>query len=73
MQTVKGCPCGRTHHCSDRLWQKFLELTKGKPETVPVGNVRGAWRVPRLYIAMHGLAAEQLAELADRYDWERVE
>jgi len=28
-----------------------------------------AWRVPRHFIGLHGLVAEQLPALAARYDW----
>lgn len=30
------------------------------------------WRVPRVWIAMHGLKARELPELAERHGWDEV-
>jgi hypothetical protein len=60
------CPCGEDHPTGDLS----LTLTGSIPILVPERNI--AFRVPKVYIAFHGLKAAELAELADRYGWERL-
>lgn len=72
MRVVDGCCCGLSHRMSDASWRKYREVTRGKPDDVPVGNVYGCWRVPRIYIACHGLKADELAVLAARFGWPEV-
>lgn len=57
---------------SDTSWRKYVTATRGKPPDMPVGNVYGCWRVPRIYIACHGIKSEQLAGLARQYGWPEV-
>lgn len=33
----------------------------------------GTWRVPRHFIALHGLKAEELPALAKTFEWEKEE
>ncbi len=47
-------------------------LVKKLGETVVVTVPAGSWHVPRVYIAIHGLEAEELGALADKYGWEKL-
>lgn len=61
------CPCGEAHdpgETASRLIDRF-------GDTVRVVMNTGAWKVPRIYIAMHGLRGSELPALATRYGWER--
>lgn len=66
--TAYSCDCGKTH----LLPSTITAVWAGLPDTVVVETPRARWRVPRVYIAAHGLAAGELASLAARYEWERI-
>jgi hypothetical protein len=61
------CPCGQVHELSARFRLAYANLTYGQPPDVAVTVPAGSWRVPRIYIAVHGLKAEELPALAARY------
>lgn len=67
--TVDGCPCGSVHLMSPAGYEGFLASTAGRPPTITATSRSGAWTVPRIYIALHGLTAWQLPRLADLYSW----
>lgn len=69
---ITDCCCGVQHRMKQETWETYCHTVKDKASTVPVGNGLGCWRVPRLYIACHGLVASALRELAARYSWEEV-
>jgi hypothetical protein len=72
--TEEICSCGRPLHYSDPAIQRLVEdliLTQGDLVTIVVAGV-GTWRVPRHYIALHGLKAAEIPELARRFTWSRV-
>lgn len=70
MSDTIRCPCGATH--SGPAWDAALRMVENIGETVRVSVIDGtrAWKVPRVYIAMHGLRAADLGALASRYQWE---
>lgn len=64
---VTKCSCGLGHeHIAEMLAQLHPD------PLVDVTTPEGTWRVPRIFIGAHGLAAVDLPALAVRYDWERV-
>lgn len=69
---VLGCPCEQMHSMSVVAWNAFVRVTEGRPlDAVEVMVGKGArFRVPRVYVACHGLRAEELPALAQRYGWE---
>lgn len=75
--TAPVCPCGEAH--SGEAWDYAVQMVERFGETVPVRvlhtqtNKRTAIRVPRVYIAMHGIAAAELKTLAAKYGWEESE
>lgn len=69
---VTNCCCGVVHRMKRRAWEQVQAATRDKADTVPVGTGIDCWRVPRIYIACHGISASELPKLADLYDWERV-
>ena len=69
---VTDCCCGTQHRMKQSAWETYRRAVKDKASTVPVGNGYGCWRVPRIFIACHGLAAQTVRALADLYGWESV-
>lgn len=65
------CCCGKPHEPFMQEAAKTFLSQMGVPECVPVTNQDGTWRVPRIYIALHGLKSTQLAFLAQKYGWEQ--
>lgn len=68
------CPCGGDHGLDRPAAYLLVARTVydlGATVNVTVDGV-GAWRVPRIWIGMHGLKSIELPALAERYGWERV-
>lgn len=73
MAHVEYCPCGRQLHYTDKAIEaKVKALIKEKGRTVEVTVGAETWRVPRHYIALHGLRAKDLSYLGYNYGWERI-
>lgn len=68
------CACGRPLHYSYPGSERVMrEIVAMQGETVVITVTGGeSYRVPRHYIALHGLAAADLRGLAARYNWKRV-
>jgi len=59
-----NCACGRPLHYSDPNLQQMVErLVADLGETVNVTVVGRTWRVPRHYIALHGIKGANIANL----------
>ncbi|HMH89938.1 MAG TPA: hypothetical protein VK586_02510 [Streptosporangiaceae bacterium] len=69
---IAGCPCGQVHHLGQDRLAVLHGATGGLPPGIRVQTPAGAWVVPRLYIAMHGLAATDVPALAAKYGWHRA-
>lgn len=68
------CGCGEPLHYTDPKNEQLVrKMVEEFGETVVVNTGVEAYRVPRHYIAAHGLAAEDLTQLAEHYGWEPVE
>jgi hypothetical protein len=67
MTSPPECPCGQVHELSAAVRASYENVTAGLPPAVPVTVGRRTWQVPRIYIAVHGLKAGELPELAERY------
>jgi hypothetical protein len=67
MTSPPACPCGEAHELGAAVRVAYEHVTAGLPSTVPISVGRRTWRVPRIYIAVHGLKAGDLPELARRY------
>jgi hypothetical protein len=71
---MKLCLCGRPLHYSDpeieRLVEKIISI-KGELVAVRVGD-RG-WMVPRHYIALHGIRAQELTSVAEKYGLREID
>ena len=71
---LTACDCGRPlHYASARSRRSVEHLVRTKGPTIVLTVAEGSWRVPRHYIALHGLVGSQVPVLAERYGWERVE
>ena len=64
------CPCGKPLHYTDAATRKWVEeqIAEHGP-TVSVTVSGRTWKVPRHYIALHGLMAFDLPNLAKTYGW----
>jgi len=60
------CPCGCNTIVSDEV-AHFVH-TEGEYVTLSIPSV-GRWRVPRAFIAVHGIRADQAQALAQAYGW----
>lgn len=59
------CACGQPLHYTDPAIQRAVEKQIADlGENVKVSTTRGTWSVPRHYIALHGLNAAALPDLA---------
>jgi hypothetical protein len=67
-----ACPCGEIHELSAATRVAYENITWGLPETVVIEVCGRAWLVPRIFIAVHGLKADDLPELAARYEFEEA-
>ena len=67
------CPCGKPLHYTDNGIQKWVEEMIAEHGPTTNVTVEGrTWKVPRHYIALHGLMAFDLPNLAKTHDWEEV-
>jgi hypothetical protein len=64
-----SCPCGEVHELSAATRIAYENITAGLPPGVAVVVEGRGWFVPRIYIAAHGLKADELPALAERYGW----
>jgi hypothetical protein len=63
------CPCGATHPVS---LATDTEIRVNGP-TMPVQTPDGAWRIPRVWVAFHGLRPiAKTVAAASQYEWEPV-
>lgn len=67
------CLCGLALHYTDPNAERAVRrLIAIHGETVIVGTSEGMWRVPRHFIALHGINANDLPALARRFGFEAV-
>ena len=69
------CACGMPLHYSDPEKRKLIEsLIKMCGEMVTIINSENgrSWRVPRHFIALHGIKMEEMPQLAIKYAFEEV-
>ena len=70
---IDDCPCGERHLMSAETFAAYELLLAGFTDPrVTVSAPGGSWRVPRIFIACHGLKAAEMPALAARYGFERV-
>lgn len=71
MTVLELCPCGEPLHYTDPTTEQAIRAfvaILGETQPVTVQGL-GTWMVPRHYVALHGLKAAELPELAGRYGW----
>jgi hypothetical protein len=62
------CGCGDAHE-GDPRWRLIEAFVTEHGETVAVSTPSGSWMVPRAFIALHGIKAEDVGALAEKYGW----
>lgn len=60
-----ACCCGKSHP----VIVQVEAIVEDKGVDVTIATVDGSWRVPRRYIAHHGLRSVDVPELAEQYGW----
>jgi hypothetical protein len=70
--SVIGCPCGASHQMDARTKAEYDKVTAGIDPLITVTTGAGSWRVPRIFIACHGVKASELAEVAEQYGFDRA-
>lgn len=74
MEVTDLCGCGEPLHYPNPEAERLVrDLVAKHGVTVAVTTGDRAWHVPRHYIALHGLRAEELPDLAARYDWRKID
>lgn len=70
---LERCACGLPLHYASLASEAAMRgvITEMGPNVVVTMAEQSFW-VPRHYIALHGLAAKDLPQLAVRYGWERA-
>lgn len=67
------CPCGRDLHYHNADAQAMVEkMISTMGETINVTTPAGTWRVPRHYIALHGIRGDEVAGVAKAMGFEQV-
>lgn len=73
LNDIEICACGRPLHYTDRTARLYVEEQISRNgKTVPITVEGRTWNVPRHFIALHGLVAAELPELAVKYKFEEV-
>ena len=70
-----NCPCGTPLHYSSPAIERQMKAmvdVMGACAFVRVLGKDYGYMVPRHYIALHGIKAWQLDELAERYGWKKT-
>jgi hypothetical protein len=62
------CVCGDDHTGSFH-WPVIKDIVNEYGETVSITLAGCTYTVPRVWIAMHGLKASELSDLAKKYGW----
>lgn len=67
------CPCGKPLHYTNTESRRIMDqLCAELGNTMKVSLSDRSWRVPRHYIALHGIKGSELAALADKFGWEEI-
>jgi hypothetical protein len=70
---MEMCACGKPLHYLDRSKRVIVEEMIGRlGKETPVSVEGRTWMVPRHFIALHGLIAEELPELAKKYGFKET-
>lgn len=71
--TEELCACGQPLHYTSDLAEAYVRAQVTKlGETVLVTTFNGSWKVPRHYIALHGLKEVELPAFAIKYGWPKI-
>ena len=70
---TERCSCGRALHYLNPDTEAFItrQVAEHGP-TVRLTTPRGTWAVPRHYIALHGISAQRVPELAALHNWRKL-
>lgn len=70
---MERCGCGQPLHYTNPAAQRAVEeIVEALGPLVKVVVIEGAWIVPRHYIALHGIKADEVKRLAEWFGWEQV-
>ena len=76
MEIAEGmCACGQRLHYSDPAKQKLVEQIiriAGPMVTITNSENGRSWRVPRHFIALHGIKMIEMPQVATKYGFEEI-
>jgi hypothetical protein len=72
MHVVTDCPCGRQHEIQQAIGALYTHKTARMDSTLPITTPAGRFRVPRIWLACHGLDPGDIARAAIEHAFERV-
>ena len=68
------CACGLPLHFTNKVNERNVQvLVRELGECVKMETPKGAFMVPRTYLALHGIKAADLPSLAQRYGFQKVQ
>lgn len=76
---IVQCDCGEQHY--PMIWSDEEQCMKSMPDEFILGTIDvvitgrdgGTWRVPKIYIAVHGVVGSDVPNHAKQYGWEKVD
>jgi len=67
------CACGQPlHYANPYVRHMVEEFIQEKGPCITVAALGRRWRVPRHFIALHGIKAQELPLLAERYGFAEI-
>lgn len=73
MADEQMCPCGRPlHYSSEQLREEVQTVVDVMGPDIVVETPAGRYLIPRHFIALHGLKAAQVPDLAEQYGFTQL-
>ena len=72
MHVVTDCPCGRQHEIRQAISALYEHKQARADSTLPVTTPEGRFRVPRIWLACHGMTSDAICAAAARLGFERA-
>lgn len=73
MDGTVTCACGRPVHYLNPDLQAIVEaIIASLGSEIVVTTPDGSWKVPRHYLALHGLKADELSSVAERLGFDKM-
>jgi hypothetical protein len=72
MHKVTDCPCGQEHMIKQAISALYAHGEARMDSTLPITTRAGRFRVPRVWLACHGMTSSDVCDAAVRLGFERI-